>query len=313
MFNQDIKERYLETLSPATSASMRILFATAEKFEVTKNLDVACFDSDDLGRLLGSFGFSEPETVRSRKALFVSYADWYCQEQYGETHSLREYDVFSFPYKETFASTLILEPDDLIRKITQVYPLDSAQPVIPALCFAWMGIDSAIALSLEASKVDTKQGKIYVSDDPQNAMIMPTCFREALDIYARTDKADRVQGQIFTVYAHTNGQFIKKMLSKQSKKGGEPYTTKSMSSLLTDLRSRYREIDPNDESFSYTNVMRSGHFYRLHQLAKSGVDVHNIRNKELVRGMLGKGKRNHKDNMVLYDVYREIRASAGLD
>lgn len=313
MFNEDIKQAYLETLTADTGNKVRQMFAAVAPSEYLLNKDVACFEPEQLGQFLESCGFSEPESVRSRKATFVSYADWYC-EQTGQAHHLiREYDVFSFPYKDLFAPTLTLEPDELIRKLEQVYPLDSAQPVIPAMMFAWLGFDATAALTVDSKLVNTRTGKIYAQDGSEVISEMPECFRYALEIYERTDEAERIQGQIFKVYANSEGQFIKKMLTKNSKKSGAPYSSKDISAQALELRTRYQEIRPSDMSFSYTNVQRSGNFYRLHQLAKSGVDVYDIRNKDLVRSILGKSKRNHKDNMVLYTAYKEIREEAGLD
>ena len=313
MFNQEIKERYLETIGGGVQQNLRRSFAVAESFERTYNMDLACFTPDMLGTFMEAYGFSEPESVRSRKAAFVGYADWYCEQIGQAEHLIREYDLFTFPYKELFAPTLTLEPEGLLSKLECVYPLDSAQPVIPAMIFAWLGIDATIALTMDAKLVDTKSGKIYAQDGSELIREMPECFRYALEVYEHTDEAERVQGQVFKVYAQSEGQFIKKMLTKQSKKTGSPYGSKEFSVQTAELRARYREISPSDESFSYTNVQRSGNFYRLHQLAKSGVDVYDIRNKDLVRSILGKSKRNHKDNMVLYTAYKEIREEAGLD
>ena len=299
MFNQKIKEKYLATLTQSSFKHTVSLFEQSWRYEEKFSKDVALFSVEELEAMFSDGGFMEPETLRTKKGFCAVYADWYCVQLGLAGHAVREYDIFSFPYKDFFKNTLVLSAEELVSLVYSIYSPESAQPVIPALCMAWLGVDCADALLLE--RADVK----LLND-------VPPAILDALNIYDNTDTAEREQGQAFKVYAASDGQFIKKMVSSNSKKDGKPFSTRQMSALIRDFNALL-DAKGISKTLSYTNVQRSGNFYRLHQLAKSGVDVYDIRNKDLVRSVLGKSKRNHKDNMILYTAYKEIRAEAGLE
>lgn len=306
MYNQDIKERYLETLSTLHYNNVAGIFNLSAEFEFAAQKDIAEFDPSQIGCFFESYGFSEPDTIRTKLGNVASYADWYVNNS-GGAHTIRDYDIFSFPYAKFFDTALCKSPEHLCSLIDQVYDVDSGQPAMAALMFAWLGIDLSQAVTFKHEQVDTRNGKIYDATGSIIVHHMPEIIRERLDIYSKTHSAIRVQNQTFTVYAEDIGYFLKRMKTLNSEKKAGPFSPKQIMSLMTTMRNLYAEQFGKETAtvLNYSNVQRSGNFYRLHELAKSGVDIRSNKNADKVRMCLGKSKRNHKDNMIMYDAYLE--------
>lgn len=307
MYNRELKERYIATRTDKTQQGYRSLFEYSGDFEQKMQKDIAEFSCSEFAEMLETWGFSEPENIRSRQAMIAPYADWYIQEVGLAGHHIRDYDLFSFPYAKLFMSTLTVEPDELIYKITRIFELDSAQSAIPALCFAWLGINKKDALALKKNQIDFETGKIYAENGDVVVNQVPKCMLEALMVYDQTKKAVRVHAYSVPVFADETEFFIKRMRYEVSEKRPGMLGVKELDNSIELLRKKYREQFGEEAAtpLNYTNVQRSGNFYRLHELAKSGVDVFSMKNKDLVRSILGQSKRYHKDNMVMYRAYLE--------
>ena len=308
MFNQEIKEKYLATREGVSAGRARGLFEASQDLEISLGKDLAEFSVSELGEFMGQGGFSEPDSIRTKQAAIAKYSDWYCSYHPTTKHNIRDFDLKDFPYAKYFAATVTKTPEDLVNRITQVYDVDSAQPAIPTLCFAWLGLESADAAALRKEQVDTFHGKIY--DMTGNVVVaqMPDIIREVLDVYGKTYTAIRTQNQTFMVYADDIGFFIKRMKSQNSEKVSKPLSNKQLVAYIRNMQDLYQDAFGKEAGIwlNYTNVQRSGNFYRLHQMAKSGVDVYSTKNADKVRLCLGPSKRNHKDNMLMYNAYLEV-------
>lgn len=307
MYNQDIKERYLATRVSSVYNEYRNYFEVSSKLEEIVSKDVACFSIAEIDAFLSNYGFCEPDTVKNRIAKLSSYTTWYSENIQACTNNYKRYDVSRFPYAEMLKPTLLYSANELSNRILQVYDAYSGQPAMAALMLAWLGIDSADSVTLKKEQVDTRNGKIYDSTGAIIVHQMPDVIRERLDIYSKTYSAIRVQNQTFTVYAEDIGYFIKRMKTANSGKKSGPYSNRQMVGYIRELHDKYAEMFGKEAAtpLNYTNVQRSGNFYRLHQLDLAGVDVHDIKNADKVRMCLGKSKRYHKDNMIMYDAYLE--------
>ena len=213
-----------------------------------------------------------------------------------------------FPYAKLFGPLVTKTPEDLYYRITKVYPLDSGQPAMAALCLAWLGIDCGDAIKLRNEQVDTKNGQIISPTGEVLVASMPECIRKILDVYNDTTTAERIQNRPITVKVDDRGFFIKRMISKKSSKEGTPVTKKNVSDWIVILRDKFNGTTGNDQTLTYGNVQRSGGFYRLRKMDLAGVDIRSNKNSDKVRLCLGKSKRNHKDNMLMYDAYLEVIA-----
>ena len=306
MFNSEVKERYLETREGVSFSRARGLFEASQGLESFLGKDLAEFSTNELELFFGQGEFSEPDSIRTKQAAIAKYADWYCAQYPTTKHSVRDFDLTEFPYSKYFGPTVTKTPEELCRKLLQVYSADSAQPAMAALCLAWLGIDLKDAVLLRKEQVDTVHGKIYDLTGGVIVSHMPDYIRDILDVYGKTYSAERTQNQKFTVYADDCGYFIKKMVTANSEKKSGAISTKRMMAYILTLKDLYNGTEGNDQTLTYANVQRSGNFYRLHQMAKSGVDVRSNKNADKVRLCLGASKRNHKDNMLMYDAYLKV-------
>ena len=306
MYNENVKRRFMNTLTDSYADDYRLLFGRSERFENECGKDIAWFSVEEIGNFFEANGLIEPQNLRTQLGMLATYGDWHMQEVSNAPHHFREYHVEDFPYAKLFAPLVTKTPEELCNKMRMVYPIDSGQPAVAALCFAWLGIDCGDALKLKNEQVDTKNGQVISPTGEVLVASMPECIRKMLTIYANTRSAERVQNRTFTVYADDIGFFIKRMLSANSSKIGKPISKGQIASAITELRDKYNGSLGNDQTLNYGNVQRSGGFYRLHQMDLAGVDVHSIKNADKVRLCLGKSKRNHKDNMLMYDAYLEV-------
>lgn len=307
MYNQEVKERYLSETSLKYTTGIKNLFVASRSLEEGLDKDIAKFTAEEFSQFVTSWGFVEPESVRSRISDIAVYADWYCKEFGISDHHIREYTVDMFPYAKYFSPTVTKTPEELVQKILAVRELDSADTAMGLLCLAWFGIELADTLKLKKEQVDTKNGKIYDGSGDIQTIKMPECIRKVLAIYAKTNHAQRAKKDPFDVHADDLGYFIKRMATVNSKQRGKPITPKQAMAWILELKKDYNDATgENNQSLTYGNVQRSGGFYRLHELAKSGVDVRNVKNADKVRMCLGQSKRNHKDNMRMYDAYLEV-------
>lgn len=305
MYNENIKRQFMSTLSESYANDFRLLFGRSEPFENELNHDIAWFSVEEIGNFFESGGLIEPQNLRTQLGMLATYGDW-CLTIASTPHHFRDYHVEDFPYAKLFEPLVTKTPEDLYCRITKVYPLDSGQPAMAALCLAWLGIDCGDAIKLRNEQVDTKNGQIISPTGEVLVVSMPECIRKMLDVYSKTRSAERVQNRTFTVYADDIGFFIKRMVSKQSSKEGAPITKKNISDWIVLLRDKFNGTTGNDQTLTYGNVQRSGGFYRLRQMDLAGINVRSVKNADKVRLCLGKSKRNHKDNMLMYDAYLEV-------
>lgn len=306
MYNSEVKEAYIQTRLPSMHPEYRNFFEASASYEESLGRDIAIFSPNEIAHHLESLGFMEPHTVRNMVAKLASYGDWYVRLHPNAVHHFRDYHVEDFPYAKLFKPLVVETPEKLCHKIEMVYPIDSGQPAMAALCLAWLGIDCGDALKLRNEQVDTKNGQIISPTGEVLVASMPECIRKMLDVYGKTRSAERVQNRTFTVYADDIGFFIKRMLSANSSKEGKPITKNQITSAITELRSKFNGTTGNDQTLTYGNVQRSGGFYRLRKMDLAGVDIRSNKNSDKVRLCLGKSKRNHKDNMLMYDAYLEV-------
>lgn len=76
MFNSEIKEKYLDTLSEGMVMQMRPIFAKAEITETLYNKDIYDFTSMQILELIRSFDQTTIGSVRRTLALLSLYIDW---------------------------------------------------------------------------------------------------------------------------------------------------------------------------------------------------------------------------------------------
>ena len=310
MYNEDIKRQFMSTLSESYADDFRLLFGRSEPFENELNHDIAWFSVEEIGNFFESGGLIEPSNLRTQLGMLATYGDW-CLTIASTPHHFRDYHVEDFPYAKLFEPLITKTPEELYSRITKVYPLNSGQPAMAALCFAWLGIDCGDAIKLRNEQVDTKNGQIISPTGEVLVASMPVCIRKILDVYNDTTTAERIQNRTITVKVDDRGFFIKRMISKKSSKEGTPVTKKNVSDWIVILRDKFNGTTGNDQTLTYGNVQRSGGFYRLRKMDLAGVDIRSNKNSDKVRLCLGKSKRNHKDNMLMYDAYLEVIGAKG--
>ena len=307
LYNQGIKEQFLATLRSTAAETMRQRFERVEHDEERLGKDLLEFTKDDLATALSSYGFLEVTSVRSLLSTFSSYNQWAkdigCNFKF--SNAVEDFDArIGDIYIQSVSQRIVPNPESLVSTITRLYPIDEGYEVLPALIFAWLGFTAGEAVQIKSEQVDCEQRMIFMSNGALYPYPIPEVFWEPLTVYAKTRVAERITNSARKVYADDRGFFLKKMLTRGSKKVGTPLTADLVSTSVTRFALRYEERFHEHISFSYLTIMQSGRCYRLYQSELSGVDLYAKENKDLVLE-LGNGKMAG-DILTIYEAYRGV-------
>ena len=306
MYNEAIKEQYLATLPAGSQSQIRSRFESSARAEQDANKDVAEFTNAELRQWLDGFDWLTTESVKSCLVDLGRYNRWAHNTNQGFqfTDAVEQFDVRKdIEFTRGISISLLSSPDELVSKVSRVYPIDEGYEVLPALIFAWLGLTAGEAVQMKSEAVDCAQHRVFMPDGTLYPYPIPECFWEPLEVYSKTRVAERTASSIRKVYADDLGFFLKKMLTQNSKQAGKPFVAGSLFDSVTRFSLLYEERFHEHIGFTYQTIMQSGRYYRLYQAELSGVDLYAKENKDLVME-LGKGKMV-KDVLTIYEAYRK--------
>ena len=306
LYNEEIKEQYLATLPVGSQPRIRRRFKSTAVAERDAKKDIAEFGGEELRRWFAKFDWVAADAVRGCIADFIRYNRWAHDTNQGFqfTDAIEQFDVRKdIEFTKGISISLLSSPDELVSKVSRVYPIDEGYEVLPALIFAWLGLTAGEAVQMKSEAVDCAQHRVFMPDGTLYPYPIPECFWEPLEVYSKTRVAERTASSIRKVYADDLGFFLKKMLTQNSKQAGKPFVAGSLFDSVTRFSLLYEERFHEPIGFTYQTIMQSGRYYRLYQAELSGVDLYAKENKDLVME-LGKGKMV-KDVLTIYEAYRK--------
>lgn len=306
LYNEKIKEQYLATLQGTVANIMRQRFERIAQDEELRGKDLLEFSKGDLAMTFSSYGFLDVKSVRVLLSTFSAYNQWVksTEQNMKFANAIDDFDVRDNAlYVSSIEQKFVSSPDELVSKVSRVYPIDEGYEVLPALIFAWLGFTAGEAVQIKSEAVDCVQHRVFMPDGTLYPYKIPDCFWEPLAIYSKTKVSERATNSIRKVFADDLGFFLKKMVTQNSKQAGKPFTSDAISASVTRFSLLYEERFREYVGFTYQTIMQSGRYYRLYQAELSGVDLYAKENKDLVME-LGKGKMV-KDVLTIYEAYRK--------
>ena len=306
LYNEKIKEQYLDTLPQASSTRMRQRFDMVEEAERLLNKDVLEFNCVEFLRWFNAREWVNTSGSRTELADFRRYNQWarLSKQSFKFTDAVEQIDIRrDVIYTSNISVSLLSSPEELVSKVSRVYPIDEGYEVLPALIFAWLGFTAGEVVQIKSEAVDCIQHRVSMPDGTLYPYKIPDCFWEPLEVYSKTKVSERSTNATRRVFADDLGFFLKKMLTRGSKKSGVPFSPENIITSITRFSLLYEERFHEHIGFTYQTIMQSGRYYRLYQAELSGVDLYAKENKDLVME-LGKGKMV-KDVLTIYEAYRK--------
>ena len=306
LYNEKIKEAYIATLPTGSQPRIRRRFESTAVAECDAGRDIVEFTHEALVRWFAKSDWVAVDAVRGCIADFIRYNRWAHDTNQGFqfTDAVEKFNAQKdIEFTRGISISLLSSPDELVSKVSRVYPIDEGYEVLPALIFAWLGFTAGEAVQIQSEAVDCVQHRVFMPDGTLYPYPIPDCFWEPLAIYSKTKVSERATNSIRKVFADDLGFFLKKMVTQNSKQAGKPFTSDAISASVTRFSLLYEERFHEYIGFTYQTIMQSGRYYRLYQAELSGVDLYAKENKDLVME-LGKGKMV-KDVLTIYEAYRK--------
>ena len=307
MYNEEIKEQFFATFPEKSQYRTRTRLESISTAEQNLGKDLTEFSDEDLRKWFSGFNWISSDAVRSCIADFGRYNRWAHSTNQGFqfTDAIERLDIRKdIDFTRGIRALWLGSPDSLVSTVTRVYPIDEGYVALPALIFAWLGFTAGEAAQIASKQVDCAQRRVFMPSGALYPYPIPEVFWEPLEVYAKTVASERESNSSRKVYADDLGFFLRRMITEESKKSGEPYTSGLISSSITNFSRQYEKRFHERIRFSYVTIIQSGRYYRLYQSELSGVNLYAKENKELVCE-LGKGKMAG-DVLTIYEAYRAV-------
>lgn len=308
MYNQEIKEQYLSTRQTDVRVRHTQIFKqVSDLIEYPYNKDVLEASLDELRCGFSRFEAIDVHAMGTIISTVRSYNRWAhtTKQPFAFTDALEVFDERAdIDYTVGIKKYIIPSPESLVSAFTMLYRIDEGYEVLPALIFAWVGVPSSECVRVKSDAVDFRKRLLTLPDGSMCQNEIPEVFIEPLEVYAKTRTATRFVNGEYPVYADELGFFLKKMLPRNSKKQGKPYTQAQISANITDFCYRCDEQLHIVQTFNYTTIAKSGVLYRLYQFEASGADLYNKANRDKVLAIAN--KKSFKDVMTVYEAYRKV-------
>lgn len=310
MYNQEIKERFLEESSKNIRYSTEG-FRKVEEAEIKAGKDIAEMTKEESLATLKSMGIIEDSSLRSFLSTFKNYAKW-CQDNHvfestpGGFMVLKSSEI---DLSDGIRNTLLQSDLDLLTTLQLVREFNEGYPEPPALCLAWLGLKAKEIIALTDDDVDMERQTITV-DSQVVVTGFPNAIAQVLQQYidCKVSERDHRTGWRQVIKDYSTGMFLKKMLPRGSKEFGKPYGYSQITAAVSKLNAKLID-DGNPGRLKFDNVWNSGRYYKLWETEQSGVDVTKPANRPIVEEILHSSK-SYYNAIRMYKAYKK---AFGLD
>lgn len=313
MYNQEIKERYLAAVAAKSSQrevmDLQRIFDHTESPESAIQKDIVQMTKDEAVNAVVSMNINETSSVRSALSYLKNYARW-CQEARvfeNVDAGILSVNVADIDLSSGLSMVLFRDDRALLSALRQVMPFDEGRFEIPGMILSWLGLSRAEIDSLKDEQVDLDARTIR---DPSGNIIVHGFsdeIHEALDQYVRCRVRYIVGGRGGKPYPmykdFTFDRFLKRFYAPDSTKKKKAVSAGDVQSLLNRRNEEYEALG-NPPRLTLRNAWRSGCFYRLWQVEKTGVDVCAPKNKEILESITRKLKAR-RDVVNTYQAYKK--------
>lgn len=286
MYNQEIKERYLDTIRGEKTASSvskgRKYLSLIGEYESKVGLDIAQMTREQAFEAVRNVSGYWLSSLYNIVAVSKAYGKWcydngiFPESPYGIL-GISPMDVNPQEYIKEY---IFLTEDDLIKALGGIVPIYDGYVEVIACIFAWIGI--ADPLSIRDSDVFI-DGRKIIKDGIVIVDGFSDFIADFLESYKKLNISTRENGM--TVYPVIKDKsydtFIKRFCSPTSSKLGTEMNIRVIQSAINKANKKYEE-NGNPPKISYKNILNSGSLARLYAAEQNGLDVFDRGNEEKV-------------------------------
>lgn len=309
MYNQEIKEKFINfIMSTGWSDSCISMFYVICESESAIDKDFAQMDVSEALEAMSHLSVSTYSSAYSRLSLARRYVEWCRDNRVFDNVNIQ---LLSIGINDIDSSSLINEltfrsEDDFIQSMRSVRPFDDGYYEVAALALAWIGLNQQQIMDLKTTDVDFENKTVFVKDIGTIHISDAIC--EVLYIYNKTKVAsrDHKNGARNVYHDDSFGTFMRKFVPAD-KLGVRQLEKQQVQGAVHKMNKAYQSKG-NGPKFTIPNVVMSGGLCRVWELEKSGVNVFQAKNKELVANAYRAKAKLHE---VLW-VYRNYKRAYNL-
>lgn len=250
-----------------TSQTKRIyksLYEDMRQYELDTGLS---FDEDTLNTLvcyINQKQYTDIMTVNSR----LLYIKYYLKE-IGKEDQVKGVLAKDFDLSPGMIRQFIPSVDEMYSRFSLVYDPNNGDSIFPLGSFAWMGIPFADAISIQKDEVDLNSGVIMYSGT-MTFQYMPIRMRDVMRAYSGVKSVVRDNRK--TEMPDGRPEFIYKTVPAGSSRSGRPIQAGVASYWFAQVREAYNKLHTNQISTGYSDILRSGEYYKARELELQGMD-----------------------------------------
>lgn len=308
MYNEEIKNRFIEEHYPSSRKGPRSAFNRLERFESSIGKDAAEMTRAEAIVALSEIPFSNKSSIASFKSILKKYVVW-CRDNaiFVEIPGgIEGLEPTQRDIRETVNELYFRDEADFLhslKKVCQMYFVDGKiSPLIAVL--TWLGLKKSEIIAIEDSDVDLHKRIIHNQFGDVVAEGYSDEIAEILYLYDRCNVAERSNknGPYLVYKDRSRSIFVKKYQAVNSESVGETISEKNVTQAFQDLNTVYLSLGYG-RRFTHSNVHLSGCLYRLYKLEESGLDVFDESNADVVCSVF-RNSINYKNILWRYNAYK---------
>lgn len=279
MWNQNEKQKYLDTLSARKRDEARRFFAKSEEFESKLGIDIGDMDAKTLFDTIVACNPQTYITAFAIRRVVIDYIDWRNKLLGMRDNNAAEY----FNPLEICALDDTVKNyknfDEIYQRLLSIYRPTDGMTCFPIACLAWLGLSAAETAALTEDDIDYKTKLIFVEGKKPSEYIECKEKRvlEILRIYQNTTVGERTQNRTFYVDLIDVGRFLKPPRTKNSRKDSDPISAYRISRIIDrEFNERYEKVHGKPSGFTYEGLRILGRINRLEELVEEYGSVRSI-------------------------------------
>lgn len=308
MINDVVKKRFLAGVGANDKKNVFVINIVVSKFEDILQKDLGNFSKRDAVYMLEQSGYYNLQTLRSIIRTCRSYCRWSIENKFFES-TINPFDhicIEDIDLSQTLRDTLIRSPEALLDIALALHRAEDAYMELPIMCFLWLGLSYQEIASVRKTDFSEQSRCVYVPLTNRYVRQIPYPLCTALQIYNSTDKATRIiRRSHVDVYEDQTGMFVKRMLPKRSGLYGVAVSDKTLVAALSGFAEDYTSILHTQIRIDKDTIEKSGLFYTMFSMERSGVRFDNDSGYQLISRMIGSSAASSiNDTLYLYQIYK---------
>ena len=312
MYNEAIKQQFVDSEDNTFTAARarKWIFDAVGIYENKIAKDCAEMGPHEAIATIENSGLEEIASVRQVLTTMRDYANWCEKNHIFDTvpHGFEQINVDDIDFSQTFREVLYKDSSALIADLNTVGDFNSGSVDVMVFILSWLGLFRNEMEILRDEDVDLENRVIYGTDSQVLAGNLSDEIIDVLNRYRKCQVAIRRSGPRPIQVRKDNSidNFLKKMLSNNSKKFGTPFTTRQLEMSASRLAKRFEEVGKNPRRLTMANVWRSGSLYRLWQMEQeTGLDMGNLKRRDYIEKAFRK-KKNYTNTARMYRWYKKV-------